>query len=91
MMGTLAGVLAKKKVRTFKGRYVATVIGDIESVNGVLKIIRIYVHYQLKAPAEKHQHARDALENYITGCPAAMSVIGCIDITHELTLEDIPD
>jgi organic hydroperoxide reductase OsmC/OhrA len=91
MMGTLAGVLAKKKIRTFMDRYMATVTGDITPVDGVLKISRIHVHYHLKAPVDKHQDAREALDNYITGCPAAQSVIGCIEITHELTLEDMPD
>ncbi len=87
-MGTLATVLAKKKIRTFQDRYQATVTGDIESVDGVLKITRIHVHYDLKAPADKHADAREALENYITRCPAAQSVIGCIHITHDLTLEE---
>ena len=86
-MGTLAGVLAKKKIRTFQDRYMATVTGDIEAVDGVLKIVRIHVHYDLKAPAHQHADAREALENYITRCPAAQSVIGCIDITHDLALE----
>ena len=36
MMGTLAAVLAKKKIRTFQDRYMATVTGDIEDVDGVL-------------------------------------------------------
>jgi hypothetical protein len=34
----------KKKIRTFQDRYMATVTGDIEDVNGVLKITRIHVH-----------------------------------------------
>jgi len=88
MMGTLAGVLAGKKIRTFQDRYKATVSGDIEAVDGVLKIVRIHVHYHLKASQDKHQEAREALENYITRCPAAQSVVGCIDISHELTIEE---
>jgi len=87
-MGTLAGVLAKSKIRTFQDRYKATVTGDIEAVDGVLKITRIHVHYDLKAPADQHSEARAALDNYITRCPAAQSVIGCIDITHDLALEE---
>ena len=88
MMGTLAAVLAGKKIRTFQDRYRATVSGDIEDVDGVLKITRIHVHYHLKVPQEKRQDAREALDNYITRCPGAMSVVGCIDLTHEITLED---
>ncbi len=87
-MGTLAAVLAGKKIRTFQDRYRAMVTGDIEDVDGVLKITRIHVHYHLKVPQEKQQDATEALDNYITLCPGAQSVVGCIDLTHELTLED---
>jgi organic hydroperoxide reductase OsmC/OhrA len=88
MMGTLATVLAKKKIRTFQDRYMATVTGDIEEVNGVLKITRIHVHYNLKLPAEKRPDAEEAFNNYITLCPAAQSVIEAINITHDLEMAD---
>lgn len=89
-MGTLAAVLAGKKIKTFKEQYKATVTGDIEDVGGVLKITRINVAYSLKLPEEKRADAMAAMESYITQCPAAQSVTGCIDITHELTMEDLP-
>ena len=41
MMGTLATVLAGKKVPTFGDRFRADVEGDIEDVDGVLRITRI--------------------------------------------------
>lgn len=85
MMGTLAGVLAKKKIRTFQDRFEASVTGDIEDVEGTLKITRIHVAYRLRAPGEREDDAREALENYIHLCPAAQSVTGCIDIVHDLT------
>ncbi len=88
MMGTLAKVLAKKKIRTFKDRYMATVTGDIEDVNGVLKIVRINVHYNLKLPADQRADAEDAFNNYITLCPAAQSVVAAITINHELEMAD---
>lgn len=88
MMGTLATVLAKKKIRTFQDRYQATVTGDIEDVNGVLKITRISVHYHLTLPADKRDDAREAFNNYITLCPAAQSVIEAISISHELEMEN---
>ena len=46
MMGTLATLLAGKKIPTPEDRYCANVEGDIENVNGVLKITRI----RLKRP-----------------------------------------
>jgi organic hydroperoxide reductase OsmC/OhrA len=88
MMGTLAAVLAKKKIRTFQDRYMATVTGDIEEVNGVLKITRIHVHYRLKLPEEKRPQAEEGFANYISLCPAAQSVIEAISITHELEITD---
>jgi organic hydroperoxide reductase OsmC/OhrA len=91
MMVSLAVVLAGKKIRTFEHLYEAEVIGDIEEVDKVLKITRIKVHYTLKAPEEKWEDAREALNTYLPLCPAAQSVIGCIDISHELTLEPMPE
>jgi hypothetical protein len=91
MMGTLAGVLAGKKIRTFDDRYRAEILGDIEDVNGVLKITRIKVHYFLKTSQEKKKDALDSLENYLTRCPAAQSVMGCIALEHEMTVETVVD
>lgn len=88
-MGTLAAVLAGKKIKTFRDQYKAEVTGDIEDVNGVLKITRINVSYWLKLPKNKRAEAKEALETYLTLCPGAQSVIGCIDINHELTMEDL--
>jgi organic hydroperoxide reductase OsmC/OhrA len=82
-------VLAKKKIRTFQDRFEATVVGDIENVGGVLKITRIGVSYRLKVPKEQASDARAALDNYLHLCPSAQSVIDCIQITHELGLEEM--
>jgi organic hydroperoxide reductase OsmC/OhrA len=87
MMGTLAGVLAGKKIPTPEDRYWADVEGDIENVNGVLKITRIKVHYHLKISEDKSGEAQDAFSNYLVKCPAAQSVIGCIQIEDNLTIE----
>ncbi len=89
MMGTLATVLAKKKIRTLQDRFEASVVGDIEDVGGVLKITRIGVSYRLKVPKEQVADAQAALDNYLHLCPAAQSVIDCIRITHELNLEEL--
>lgn len=86
-MGTLAGVLASKKIATPKDRYRAEVTGEIEDVGGVLKITHIAVHYFLKVEEEQKKDAEDALDVYLARCPGAQSVIGCIDISHEITFE----
>jgi organic hydroperoxide reductase OsmC/OhrA len=89
MMGTLATVLAGKKIFTREDRYRAEVQGDIENVNGVLKITRIHVTYRLKVPAGQTEAAREAFSSYLHLCPAAQSVIGCIDIMDELIVEEM--
>ncbi len=86
MMGTLAAALARKEIRTPENLYWAEVEGDIENVQGVLKITQIRVNYHLTAEEEKTDVAREAFASYIASCPAAQSVIGCIDIKDDLVL-----
>jgi hypothetical protein len=88
MMGTLARVLAKSQIDTSEDRYRAEVEGDIENAGKVLKIVRIRVHYFLTAPPGKKEAAEQALGAYLPFCPAAQSLIGCIEITHRLTLRE---
>jgi organic hydroperoxide reductase OsmC/OhrA len=90
MMGTLATVLAGSKIPTFADRYRADVEGDIEDVDGVLRITRIRVKYTLSVPSGKTGEAREALKTYITKCPAAMSVRGCIEITDSAEISELP-
>ncbi|MHC1730062.1 MAG: OsmC family protein [Syntrophobacteraceae bacterium] len=87
MMGTLATLLAKKGIRTHKEVYRADVTGDIRDVNGILKITRIEVKYELRVPEEKREEAEEAFRDYLPECPAAQSVIGCIDIHHTLDMK----
>ena len=87
MMGTLASVLAQKKIRTHTDRFRCLAEGDIEDVGGMLKITRIRVHHHLKVAPTEEADARAAFERYIDRCPAAQSVIGCIRIDHDLTIE----
>ncbi len=89
MMGTLARFLAEKQIPTPQDRYRAEVEGDIENVNDVLKITEIRVNYYLKVPQGKAEEARVAFSSYLTSCPAAQSVIGCIHIKDDLILEEI--
>lgn len=87
MMGTFASVLATRKIRTHTDRYRADVEGDIENVDGVLKITVIRVRYTLKLKPEETADANWALENYLEKCPGAMSVTGCIRIEHSLDMD----
>jgi hypothetical protein len=86
MMGTMASVLATKKIRTHTDRFRAEVEGDIEAVGGVLKITEIRVRHSLKIRPEEEADARWGFDNYLEKCPGAMSVVGCIRIVHDLNL-----
>ncbi len=86
-MGTLATLLAGKKIPTPEPLYWADVEGDIENVNDVLKIATIRVKMHLKCPEEKVADAREAFANYIARCPAAQSVKDCIRLEDELIFE----
>ena len=88
-MGTLATMLAGKKIPTPEDRYWADVEGDIENVNGILKITRIQVIYHMKVPKGKTEEAKEALSSYLSRCPAAQSVIGCINIKDQALIEEI--
>jgi organic hydroperoxide reductase OsmC/OhrA len=88
MMGTLARFLAERKIPTPEDFYHADVEGDIENVNDVLKITKIRVKYYLKVLQGKAQEAREAFSSYLAFCPAAQSVIGCIQIKDDILLEE---
>jgi organic hydroperoxide reductase OsmC/OhrA len=88
MMGTLARFLAERKIPTPEDRYRAEVEGDIENVNNVLKITQIRVKYYLKVPSGKSREVKEAFSSYLTSCPAAQSVIGCIQIKDDLIIEE---
>ena len=87
-MGTLATALAGKNISTSAVRYRADVEGDIENVNNVLKITNISVKYHLKVPEGKQSDAQEAFSSYITSCPAAQSVMGCIKIEDDIIIEE---
>ena len=87
-MGTLATMLARKKIPTPEDLYWAEVEGDIEDVNHVLKITRIRVKYHLKLAQGKTEEAKEAFSSYLTFCPAAQSVMGCIQIKDDLEIEE---
>ena len=90
-MGTLATVLAGMKIPTFGDRFRADVEGDIEDVDGVLRIARIRVRYTLKAPPGKTADAREAMGSYLSKCPGAMSVRGCIALEDTLDVTELAE
>ena len=89
MLGTFATLLARHKIPTPQERFRADVTGDIENIDGVLKITRIHVQYTLKLPEDKQERALEAFDAYLPYCPAAQSVIAAIAIEHRLSMEPL--
>ena len=90
-MGTLATVLAGKKIPTFGDRFRADVEGDVEDVDGILRITKIRVKYTLKIPKGKADDVREALSTYLVRCPAAMSVKGAIEISDSAEIAELAE
>jgi uncharacterized OsmC-like protein len=55
--------------------------GDIEDVDGVLRITKIRLRYDATIPSGKREEAERALAVYADKCPAYQSVKGCIDVS----------
>jgi len=64
----------------------ADVEGDIEDVDGVLRITSIRLHYRLATSGENQEKVDRALEAHAEKCPAYQSVKGCIDCTWDMEL-----
>lgn len=62
--------------------------GDIEDVNGVLKISKIRLRYRFKVPAGAREKAERALSVYADACPAYQSVKGCIECSWDAEMVD---
>ena len=62
--------------------------GDIENVDGVIRIVRIRVKYYLKIPKSTREAADRALDKHMNGCPAAMSVKDSIEINITAEIEE---
>jgi hypothetical protein len=43
----------------------------------------------MKVPKGKKDEAKEALSAYLSRCPAAQSVIGCINIKDQAVIEEI--
>ena len=62
--------------------------GDIEDVDGVLRITKIRIHYRFKIPSGMREKAERVLAVYADLCPAYQSVKGCIDCSWDAEIEE---
>lgn len=67
---------------------IAEVEGDIEDVDGLLKITKIRLKYRLKIPSGTREKAERALSVYAEKCPAYQSVKGCIECSWQAEMEE---
>ena len=63
--------------------------GDIEDVEGVLKITKIRIRYQIKIPSKGREKAERALAVYAEKCPAYQTVRSCIEVSWAAQMEEI--
>jgi hypothetical protein len=62
---------------------VAQVEGDIEDVDGVMRITKIRPRSRFQVPAGSREKLDRVLASYAEQCPAYQSVKGCIDCSWE--------
>jgi uncharacterized OsmC-like protein len=70
------------------GNLVADIEGDIEDLDGVLRITKIRLRYRFKIPPGSREKVDRALETYAEKCPAYQSVKGCIACSWEAVIEE---
>ena len=71
------------------GNLVADVEGDIEDVDGVLKITKIRLKYRFQIPSGTRERVDRALETYAEKCPAYQSVKDCIECSWEASVAEV--
>jgi len=66
---------------------VADTEGDIEDVDGVLRITRIRLHYRIAVRTGGREKVERALSLYAEKCPAYQSVKDCIDCSWDAEID----
>ncbi|MFQ5790768.1 MAG: OsmC family protein [Acidobacteriota bacterium] len=88
MTGTLGGALEARGIPSYPEKLSAMVEGDLEEVDGVIKITRIRVGYSMKIPKGKRDAAERALAIHERKCPAAMSVKSAIPVEWTADIQE---
>jgi organic hydroperoxide reductase OsmC/OhrA len=88
MTGTLGRALEVRGIPSWPQKLSSEVEGDIEDVGGIMTLTAIRLRYRIRIPKGKREEAERALAFHERGCPAAMSVKGCIAIDYNADLEE---
>jgi uncharacterized OsmC-like protein len=67
---------------------VAEVEGNIEDIDGVMRITKIRLRYRFKIPSGSREKVDRVLASYAEKCPAYQSVKGCIDCSWDAEIEE---
>jgi organic hydroperoxide reductase OsmC/OhrA len=86
MTGTLGRALEVRGIPSYPEKLTSEIEGDIEEVEGVMTITTIRIRYRIRIPAGKRADAERALAFHERGCPAAMSIQGCIQVAYTAVL-----
>jgi uncharacterized OsmC-like protein len=63
--------------------------GDIEAIDGVIRVTRMRVKYHLKIPAGKRPEAERAIAVHESRCPAAVTLRGAVAIEYSSQIEEV--
>lgn len=69
----------------------STVTGEIENVEGTLKITRIRVRYEISISAGKREEAERALERHVDHCPVAQTLMPCVEIEWDADIRELEE
>jgi hypothetical protein len=86
--GTFWGALESRSDPASEGRLVGIGRGEIEVEDGMLRIRRIHVTYQLEVDPDADRKIRRAFDHHMPRCPVYRSIGEAIDIATSLVLLD---
>ena len=88
LTGTLGTALDVRGIKSAEN-IIAEVEGDIEDVDGVLKISKIRLKYHFKIPSGTREKAERALAVYSDACPAYQTVKYCIECSWTAEMDEV--
>jgi uncharacterized OsmC-like protein len=87
LTGTLGAALDVRGIKS-ADNLVAQVEGDIEDVEGVMRITKIRLHYRFRIPPGTREKVDRVMTSYAEKCPAYQSVKGCIECSWDAEMEE---
>ncbi|MFQ5688878.1 MAG: OsmC family protein [Gemmatimonadota bacterium] len=73
------------------GALVSHVTGEIGTRDGVLRIRRIRLRYEIRIPPGKREAVDRALAHHVSKCPVAQTLMPCVQIEWEAEVREHGD